>query len=460
MRQTWWDKVINSVADRGRELLNLNASEPSIVQLRQMCRDLLRGSGEARGTALAREVVRTLEGMESKVWDDFLEMLNVAFGPDPVALGKAVEAYRQDPGADTLLRLRREVEPPRQELFRRLNLAPGGTYMLVRLRARLLKAMVKKPDLKMVDADLKHLFASWFNRGFLELKHISWNSSALILEKLANYESVQPIRSLQDLRRRLERDRRCYAFFHPALPDEPLIFVEVALMEGIPAEATGLLNPKGPILAPEAADSAIFYSINNCQDGLRGISFGNFLIKQVTAELGQQLPNLKHFATFSPMPGFAETLMRTDAEAPFTEARLKVLLAEEAAGICQASGEKDVVKGFRQLLKDPDQTWKHLSGALELVALAYLAMVKRGKSVFDPVAFFHLANGACLDRINPAADPSKERWKASFGVMVNYRYEIERVEKNHEGFMTAGKMALSRSLSKKLKQVQAAWGGG
>ncbi|MBF0624348.1 MAG: malonyl-CoA decarboxylase family protein [Magnetococcales bacterium] len=452
--------MIHSVADKGRDLLNINGSAPSSKELRQLCEELLTGAGEARGTALAREVVRVLESMHGNAWPGFLEMLHEHMGPNPKRVMEAVEAYRKEPGPETLIQLTRSVESPRQELFRRINLSPNGTLQLVRLREHLLRTLKDRPHLKSVDADLQHLFRAWFNRGFLELKHIDWSSPALILEKLVNYESVHAIHGWRDLRRRLERDRRCYAFFHPALPDEPLIFVEVALMRGIPDNAGLLLNRKAEILDPEQADSAIFYSINNCQFGLRGISFGNFLIKQVTTDLKQELPGLKNFATFSPVPGFAETLRRTDDKAPFTPERLRALLADHEDTIREVSGKKDPAEGLRALLDKPEVVRTHLADVLETLALAYLTLVRRGKTVFDPVALFHLSNGAHLERINPLGDCSKERWDASFGVMVNYVYEVDNVERNHEKFVDSGKVNLSKQLQKKSKAIREVWKGG
>lgn len=457
MDKRWWNRMIDSVADRGRELVSLSSTGSVESRLKEMCDALLSGVGEARGTALAREVVRALEALNDTQWDWFLTMLHNDLGPDAAGLMKSVEAYQKQPGMDNLLALREQVEPPRQELFRRINLSPGGIHILVKLRERLLKSLKKHPHLKAVDADLKHLFTSWFNRGFLELESISWNSSAMILEKLIHYDLVQPIRNLKDLRRRLEADRRCYAFFHPALPDEPLIFVEVALICGIPQVVNRLLDPQAPVLPIHKADSAIFYSINNCQFGLRGISFGNFLIKQVTTELAEELPSLKNFATFSPLPQFAQTLKRTDDGAPFTPSRLRALLAEESDVILKQSGKTDVVEGFYALLADPKKTHQFLSGAIETLALAYLVLVRRGNVVTDPVAFFHLSNGARLERINPQGDLSEERWRDSFGVMVNYLYELDKVERNHEGFVNDGEVALSKPLAKKLRPIRTAW---
>ncbi|MBF0175364.1 MAG: malonyl-CoA decarboxylase family protein [Magnetococcales bacterium] len=458
MDQAWWNQIIYSVADRGRELLNINTTESPMTQLKQMCRDLLSGSGEARGTALAREVVRAMEKLDERGWGYFLETLHSDYGPNVNRLMAMVDAYRQNPNDKTLLALRQEVASPRQELFRRINLSPGGTQVLVRLREHLLRLLPKRPHLEMVDADLKDLFTAWFNRGFLELRHIDWRSPALILEKLINYESVHAIQGWDDLRRRLERDRRCYAFFHPALPDEPLIFVEVALMRGIPDKANSLVNPDTAILDPSTADSAIFYSINNCQFGLRGISFGNFLIKQVTTDLQVELPNLKKFATFSPVPRFAETLKRSDPEAPFNPQRLRTLLEDQADVIRRESGKRDLLEGFFTLLSEPERARAHLANALETLVLAYLVQVRRGKLAFDPVALFHLSNGARLERINALGDSSAERWDASFGVMVNYLYKPEQLERNHERFFEDGKVTLSRQLTKKLGPVKSAWG--
>ncbi|MFH1603102.1 MAG: malonyl-CoA decarboxylase family protein, partial [Pseudomonadota bacterium] len=281
-----------------------------------LCHALLSGRGEASGAALAREALAAYNMLSGPALAAFFDVLAEEFAPAPHAVMEAAEAYRQEASQANLLRLQRAVEAPRLELFRRLNLASGGTATLVEMRRRLLRDLREAPHRAGIDADLAHLLGSWFNRGFLTLMRIDWRTPALVLEKLMQYEAVHEIQGWRDLRRRLESDRRCYAFFHPALPDEPIIFIEVALTKAMSAEVQPLLDPDSPVVDPVSANSAIFYSITNCQEGLRGISFGNFLIRQVVQDLGREFPRLSIFATLSPIPGFRRWLAESAATQP------------------------------------------------------------------------------------------------------------------------------------------------
>src|SRR4051812_15579573 len=273
-----------------------------------LCDALLAEPTEFTGTALAREAVRAYEALDAACRAQFFDALAREYSPSPQAVAAAAEAYRGEPSPANLVRLQDTVEPARQELFRRLNMAPGGTAALVDMRRALLAELGEHPQWRAIDADLLHLLRSWFNRGFLRLERIDWRTSAIVLEKLIQYEAVHAIQGWRDLRRRLEADRRCFAFFHPQLPDEPLIFIEVALSRGMSAEVQPLLDVGSPVAAPEDADWAMFYSITNCQAGLRGISFGNQLIKQVAEDLKRESPHLRRFATLSPIPGFRRWL--------------------------------------------------------------------------------------------------------------------------------------------------------
>ena len=460
MGARWLEKLWDSVADRGRDLLHLPGGQARANDLEALCRALLEGAGEASGTALAREVRLGIEALDADGRAAFLEMLAASFEPDRAAILGAAEAYRANPDdIDAYLELSRVVESPRQELLRLINRAPHATAALVALRAHLLTLLRERPHLRGVDADFQHLFHSWFNRGFLELRRIDWDSPASVLEKLIAYEAVHAIRDWSDLRRRLADDRRCFGFFHPALPDDPLIFVEVALVRGMPAAAGPLLDLDAPVLDPAQANAAIFYSINNCQDGLRGISFGNFLIKQVAAELAVEFPRIETYATLSPVPRFREVLDSLDAERnPIGRARATALLADLAPALQVASGQGDPIGALLALLAaDPLAHRAVLAPALERLALAYVARAQKGGLAFDPVAAFHLANGARLERINPYADLSRERMKGSYGVMVNYLYDMDLVERHHERYVNDGLVALSRPLQKELRRVDAAW---
>src|ERR1700731_625104 len=307
------------------------------TDMRFLCRLLLSERGEASQTALAEEIINTYRNMNAAQRRGFFEMLCNEFSPEKSAIRHAAADYDQSPGPETLAALFDAVEPPRQELIRRINTAPHGTETLVALREDLLAESSQAAKFAPLDTDLKHLFKSWFNRGFLRVERISWQTSALILEKLIRYESVHEINGWPDLRRRLEADRRCFAFFHPALTDEPIIFVEVALSNGLTGDLEPLLDVKAPVLAPEKADTAIFYSINNCLQGLRNVPFGNFLIKQVVAELAVEFPNIKTYSTLSPLPRFSRALRDRHNEHGFTPDRLSRLLTDYAGDLTAAA---------------------------------------------------------------------------------------------------------------------------
>ena len=353
---------------------------------------------------------------------------------------------------ETLEQLIQAVEPPRQELFRRLNMAPSGTAKLVAMRAELLTRLREHPKLRSVDADFRHLLASWFNRGFLRLQRIDWHSPAELLEKIMRYESVHPTSGWSDLRRRLADDRRCFGFFHPALPDEPLIFVEVALTQEIATEVEPLLDPEAAMIEAEGADTAMFYSINNALHGLRGVSFGNFLLKQVLSELAAELPQLKNFVTLSPLPRFAQRLdllLAGDIEEWPLE-RVDRVLGEFESALCEQTGKTSPTAALGELLHASDDHHEPLlGGPLARLALLYISALKRSPGVCcDPVAGFHLANGAILERINVYADRSAKGMAQSYGVMVNYRYDPDQVVANHEAFVQEGRIVMSRSLQR------------
>jgi malonyl-CoA decarboxylase len=392
-----------------------------------LCHALLSERGEASGAALAREALTAYRMLAGPALMAFFDVLAQEFSPDPAAVDDAASAYRQDPSQANLIHLQRAIEPPRQELFRRLNLAPGGTAALVEMRRRVLHDLRAQPHWAGIDADLYHLLGSWFNRGFLTLQRIDWRTPALVLEKLMQYEAVHEIQGWRDLHRRLESDRRCFAFFHPALPDEPIIFIEVALTKGMSERVQPLLDPDSSVVDPAGADAAIFYSITNCQEGLRGISFGNFLIKQVAEDLGREFPRLKTFATLSPIPGFRKWLANTAAE------------HSELAGLVDALAEEN---------------WFERAGPgtrvrAELMRLCayYLKHAKHGKEPADAVARFHLGNGARMERLNWLADTSKPGMARSAGLMVNYLYRLKDVESNHEVYAKEHVVVTSPGLS-------------
>jgi|SRR5579859_225554 len=460
MGASWFDRLLSSIADRGRAWVKIPTGVPPLEQALQLSRSLISERGEASGAALARALVESLRALGEADRLSYYRHLADEFAPDPARLRIAAEAYLAAPSPATALVLGEVAEPPRQELLRRINMAPGGTGMLVRMREALLPLLREHPDLTPLDADLRHLLGSWFNRGFLELRRIDWHHTpAAILEKLIAYEAVHEIKGWPDLRRRLARDRRCFAFFHPALADEPLIFVEVALVNGLSEAVQPLLDQPGQIEEPKAPDTAIFYSISNCQKGLRGISFGNFLIKQVVEDLKAETPSLVQFATLSPVPGFRRWL-----DARFDEGAKHMLTAEERVAIAGLADMKGAKGAFRRLLQttgwheDPATAAAIKSPLLRLCA-EYLTASNDGKGPTDPVARFHLGNGARLERVDYLANTAPRGFKESYGVMVNYLYDLDRIEANHEAFVRHGTVAHSDAVAALVAQSHRARGG-
>ncbi len=402
-------------------------------KLSELAQALVSGRGEASGVAMAGQLLEAVGRASDTVRADFLLRLARDFGPDPALLSRCIEAYAKKPGPQTALALHTAAESRRQELIRRMNLAPGAMPHLVKIREEVLQGLKSTPELALVDADFSHLFSSWFNRGFLNLRRIDWSTPAHILEKIIAYEAVHAIDSWDDLRLRLlPRDRRCFAFFHPTLPDDPLIFVEVALTTGIPDDIATLLAPARRPLDPEKVTTAVFYSISNCQKGLRGVSFGSFLIKQVVEELRRELPRIKTFVTLSPVPGFMSWLNAT-----------------RAAPSARFSSEQ------RALLKHLDQPgWesdaaltKLLEPTMTRALLTYLVASKdKQDKPLDAVARFHLGNGARLEQVNWLGDTSAKGIKEAGGFMVNYLYDLDRIERNHERYAHDGEVALSTRL--------------
>ncbi|RTL93321.1 MCD, Malonyl-CoA decarboxylase MCD [Ancylobacter aquaticus] len=437
---SFFGDLLGTIAERGRSLLDLGrerrpAGEARAASVALLCERLLSGQGEASGVALAQEILAAYAGLRTGERIAFFETLATDFGPDAARLEKALAAHHAAPSGRSVAELHAASEPRRQELIRRFNLAPGATARLVAMRADLIGVLPRRRDLTEVDRDFTHLFASWFNRGFLVLRRIDWSTPANVLEKIIRYEAVHEIRDWNDLRARVDSpDRRCYAFFHPALVDEPLIFVEVALTREAPAAIAPILDTHRTPLAPEAARTAVFYSISNCQTGLGGVSFGNFLIKQVVAEISREFPNLKEFVTLSPVPGF-----RAWVEAEMADTASTVLTPADRAAIATLAGSAAPDEAAREALRP----------VIEALAAHYflIARSSKGKPI-DPVARFHLGNGARLERINPFGDLSARGMAQAFGLMVNYRYLIEDIETNHEAFFGRGTVVASPQVRK------------
>jgi len=401
-------------------------ADRGVEHLLSLCRALLAESGEYASAAIARDALSAYQQLDERGREDFFDALVREYSPPPEAVARAAAAYQNDPSPQKLIDLQAIIEPARQELFRRLNMAPGGTAALVEMRKTLLKGLRAHPAWKVIDFDLMHLLRSWFNRGFLRLERIDWRTPAMVLEKLIEYEAVHAIRGWWDLRRRLEGDRRCFAFFHPQLPDEPIIFIEVALTRGMSGNVQPLLDQRAPVASPLGADCAMFYSITNCQEGLRGISFGNLLIKHVAEELKREFPHLRRFATLSPIPGFRRWLADVPVGAEY-KAELK-------------------------RLEDPAWHLGEVPEALQKLLMRlcahYLLQAKNGVEPLDPVARFHLGNGASLERLNWMGDSSEQGMSRAAGMMVNYVYWLAEVEKNHERYFREHFIAASPVIEK------------
>ncbi|MEJ7932226.1 malonyl-CoA decarboxylase [Ramlibacter sp. AN1015] len=421
-----------------RNLATRSRSHRALAPLLRACHQLVSERGQASVYALSQEVMTLYRELPPTERVAFFAALATDFAPRPQEVLASAMQFSRAQTADTLAALTRAVEPPRQELLRRINRAPGGTAALLAMRCDLLGLIAEQPELRAVDADFLHLLASWFNPGFLRLETVNWQSSAALLEKIIRHEAVHEITGWDDLRRRLQPDRRCYAFFHPQLgDDEPLIFVEVALVEEIPATIAQLIDAPAAAALTGSARTAVFYSISNCQPGLRGVSLGNFLIKKVADHLCAELPQLRTFCTLSPVPGFTRWLGEATAHPP---------------------------QGAWRPPLERVQTWRQSQGTVGSAALAalsddlrndlcalcahYLVAHSHGPQA-DPVARFHLDNGARLERVNFAADLSRKGLKQSLGMMVNYLYDLDSVERRHQQFIdgeVSHAMAVRRQL--------------
>jgi malonyl-CoA decarboxylase len=438
MANAFFSDLLSTISERSRTLLR--RGEPAdgkhdASELLGLCEALLSGRGEASGTAMARDVLDGYHELDADGRLAFFQELARHYGPDHERLKQALDALRTESSDADASDLHFASEPRRQELFRRLNRAPGGTGELVQMRADLLGLLKGRGELLTLDRDVVHLLSSWFNRGFLVLRKIDWSTPANILEQIIRYEAVHEIRDWNDLRRRIDpADRRCYAFFHPAMPDAPLIFVEVALTETIPGAIAPLLAEERQPVAVERARTAVFYSISNTQRGLGGISFGSFLIKQVVEELRRELPKLDTFVTLSPVPGFMQWV-KEGKDVPLSDDERKLLEA------------LDTPDWFENA-----EFTAQLRPVLEPLAAHYFLKARTPKGrLIDSVARFHLGNGARLERINWLGDLSPKGLRESAGVMVNYLYRLDDIEKNHEAYANDGEVVASNAVKKLVK---------
>lgn len=415
--------------------------------------------GEVSARMRTAELGETYLKLDREGRERFLTVLAEGFAVDHAVLQRAIAEYHDADTAEAMVRatgaLRQATIPPRVRLLMQFNALPDGVKFLVDLRADLLAMKNHTPALKGLDRDLHELLASWFDTGFLILSNVTWDSPAALLEKLIAYEAVHEIRSWEDLRNRVDSDRRLFALFHPRMPEEPLAFVEVALVRGIARNVQALLDESAPKTDLRAADTAIFYSITNTQKGLRGISFGEFLIKRVVQRLASELPQIKNFVTLSPLPGFRRWL-----EGCPREAFLQALSEPEQGGIRALAGDDEPQAALRAILDRPD--WfqdpvivKALKDPMLRLTTHYLLTRREDGQPIDPVARFHLKNGARLEHINWLADTSEQGLRQSAGMMVNYRYSLDEIESNHEAYMNDQRIALGaevRSLARSLNK--------
>jgi malonyl-CoA decarboxylase len=442
MNTSFFGELLQTISERGRALLARNrrvdasARSESLVEL---CEHLLSSRGEASGVARARDILSRYSELTTGPRIAFFEALAQRFGSDPARMETAIATWHAKPNDETAAELHAASEPRRQELFRRLNLAPGGTAALVRMREQLIDVLGHRDDLIAVDDDFVHLFSSWFNRGFLVLRRIDWSTPAIVLDKIIRYEAVHEISDWDDLRRRIDpSDRRCYAFFHPALVDEPLIFVEVALTRDIPGAIMPILSPEREVTDTEKARTAVFYSISNCQRGLAGVSFGSFLIKQVVEEISRELPKLSTFVTLSPVTNFADWLKHERAQ-------------ENSTALNEADKALFVALDDPNWSRSPEAA-ERLQGPLMRAAAWYFLRARNGRGLpVDAVARFHLGNGARLERVNWLADTSDKAIAQADGLMVNYLYDLDDIEANHEAYAESRTVVASGAVQRLLR---------
>ncbi len=420
-------------AERGR------MSERVRTRILQQLRDCVEGlGGEVSARTRAAKLGATYLELDDAGRHEFLRLIALEFGPDPQAIASAHEAYQASVGSegqwDAEADLRRALRSSRIRILTQFNALPQGVKFLVDLRADLLRYLEQDSDLAALDRELEARLTAWFDVGFLELQRITWNSPAALLEKLIKYEAVHEIRSWDDLKNRLDSDRRLYAFFHPRMPLEPLIFVEVALTDHLADNVQTLLDEHAPVFDARRADTAIFYSISNTQVGLRGVSFGNFLLKRVIDDLKRDFPRLKTFATLSPMPGLCAWVKKNPEV--LAELGIELDLATLAAGEWRNSKEQV------RRLRDP----------LQRLAARYLTTARQGSKPFDAVSRFHLGNGARVEQLNWLADTSAKGFRQSLALMVNYLYDPDDIEENVEAFARCGEVVTSAAVRRLAKQ--------
>ena len=426
-------EIISSIADVGQKLFNKsNIKKNDLDSILSLCDDLLSNKGAVFGITVARDITSLYQELSNENKFNFFKKLNEKYKPNHTKVGEAIELYTKSQNEKNLSTLFKVAEGKRRELFRRMNMAPNGTSIIVSLREDLLKILNDNKDLVPFDNDLRHLFSAWFNPGFLKLEKITWETKAAVLEKIMKYERVHHIKDMNELKRRLGEDRRFFSYFHPALQDEPIIFVQVALTKGLGKSIQEIMKPSGE--SNKKYDTATFYSISNCQEGLSRVTLGNFLIKRVIYEIQKELPQIKNFGTLSPIPGFSEWFSYLD------ENKIKIILGNLQIDLSFLKSS-DLKLGDSKIISNKE-------AMIKLVA-HYIVNEKNHKGLpINNVTRFHLGNGAIVDDIVVNANISETGFKRSFGIMVNYLYELKSIEKNYEDYMNNKKVIFSNKLKK------------
>ena len=429
-------KILSSIADIGQKLFGKsNLKKNDLDSIIVLCDELLSNKGAAFGITVARDITELFQelSLENKLL--FFKKINEKYKPSHTLAGKAIEAYNKSKNDKNLSDLFKISEGKRRELFRRLNMAPNGTSIIVSLREDLLKFLSQNKELNSLDSDLRHLFKAWFNPGFLKLEKITWDTKAAILEKIIKHERVHQIKDMNELKRRLGEDRRFFSYFHPALEDEPIIFVQVALTNGLGKSIQELMKPSNGKQIKH--DTATFYSISNCQEGLSRVTLGNFLIKRVVYEIQEELPHIKNFGTLSPIPGFVEWFSYLEKN------KIKNILGNLTNQNVAFLKSKDFKIGDKRIIENKEAIMK--------LVTHYIVNEKNDKGFpINDVSRFHLGNGAIVDNIVINANISEQGFQRSFGVMVNYLYELKNIEKNHENYINNNQVIISDKIKKYL----------
>ena len=429
-------QIISSIADAGKQLFNKkDIKKNDLNSILSLCDDLISNKGAAFGITVARDITELYQtlSLDNKIL--FFKSINEKYRPSFTKVNEAIDVYKNSQNEKTLSDLFKVSEGKRRELFMRMNMAPNGTSIIVSLREDLLKILKENKDLVSLDEDLKHLFKSWFNPGFLKLKKITWDTKAAILEKIIKYERVHHMKDMNELKRRLGEDRRFFSYFHPALDDEPIIFVQVALTNGLGRSIQEIMKQSSG--DEKKYDTATFYSISNCQEGLSRVTLGNFLIKRVVYEIQEELPHIKNFGTLSPIPGFVEWFSYLE------ESKIKNILGNIKNQDVMFLKSKDLKIGDKRIIDNKE-------AIIKLVSHYIVNEKNRDGLPVNDVSRFHLGNGAIVEDVIINANISENGFKRSFGVMVNYLYELKNIEKNHEEYMNKKKVILSDKLKKYL----------